>query len=106
MKTTLRLIPVFLLFFSACSPAPRATHTPQAATVEAAPSPTDMSPPTIGVTTLPQTGSYEMGSPAFVDLWVDPVSGDDARDGASQDSALKTLDSAWGKIPQGETLSA
>jgi len=43
---------------------------------------------------LPQN-AYNMGSPALTEIWVDPVSGNDANSGSSQQQALKTLTAAW-----------
>jgi len=34
---------------------------------------------------------YDVGTPALVDLWVDPLHGDDARSGASRADALRTV---------------
>jgi hypothetical protein len=48
---------------------------------------------------------YEIGAPVLTDVWVDPAAGDDSRDGATHDQALKTLDAAWQRIPQEVTLS-
>ena len=49
--------------------------------------------------------AYETGSPALVDLWVDPVAGDDARGGGSREAALRTLSEAWRRVPVRTTLS-
>ena len=43
---------------------------------------------------------YDIGSPTLVDLWVDPVSGDDGRTGRSRGEALRTVDAAWRRIPE------
>lgn len=48
---------------------------------------------------------YDMGSPSFTDLWVDPVAGDDSRDGSSRALALASLNEAWIRIPQGTPLT-
>src|SRR5688572_23316732 len=110
MKTSLRIVPVFLFFLYACAvpgagdaPAQRPPDSPSLPAASRVAAETTAHP--TPATAAPSPGAYQIGSPAFSDLWVDPVKGDDARDGASQESALKTLDSAWGKIPQGETLA-
>ena len=54
---------------------------------------------------LPTDRAYEMGATTLQDLWVDPVSGDDSRTGRTRDQALRTVAAAWGKIPQGTTLT-
>jgi hypothetical protein len=47
---------------------------------------------------------YDIGTPVLADLWVDPVGGDDARNGATRDSALRTVTEAWNRIPIRESL--
>jgi len=42
-----------------------------------------------------------MGSPILTDLWVDPISGNDARSGSTRSTALRSLSAAWRKIPPG-----
>ena len=44
--------------------------------------------------------TYDTGTPKLENLWVDPVSGDDARTGATRAEALRTLTAAWARIPQ------
>jgi hypothetical protein len=39
------------------------------------------------------------------DLWIDPVHGSDANDGASRATALRTLGEAWRRVPMGVTLA-
>lgn len=48
---------------------------------------------------------YPVGSPTLADLWVDPVHGDDGRSGSSRDQALRTINEAWQRIPQGAPLA-
>lgn len=43
---------------------------------------------------------YEIGSPVLKDLWVDPVKGNDAADGATRASALRSIQAAWNKLPE------
>ncbi len=43
--------------------------------------------------------SYDVGSPAFVDVWVDPVAGSDVAAGATRETALRTVTEAWRRIP-------
>ena len=42
---------------------------------------------------------YDIGKPLLKDIWVDPVSGDDGRDGSTRAQALRTLARAWRMIP-------
>jgi hypothetical protein len=46
-----------------------------------------------------------MGAPVLTDIWVDPVRGSDASDGLSKDHPLRTITSAWNRIPKAATLS-
>jgi hypothetical protein len=46
---------------------------------------------------------FDIGTPVLKDLWIDPVSGDDSRSGATRADALRTLAGAWKRIP--ETLT-
>lgn len=101
MKTRLWLLPLFLLLFSACGLPPAASGTPQPATPGADVTPAATGTPFVG----PEVARYEIGSPKLTDLWLDPVNGDDTRDGTSQAGALKTLTAAWDKIPKGQTLT-
>lgn len=48
---------------------------------------------------------YNIGTPTLKDIWVDPVKGNDSRNGATREQALKTVDRAWGKIPPRKTLA-
>jgi hypothetical protein len=43
--------------------------------------------------------AYDIGSPTYTDIWVDPVGGDDAREGGSRGAAVRTVDRAWRLIP-------
>ncbi len=58
--------------------------------------------------TLAQTSDpryYNIGNPTVVDLWLDPVNGNDANDGSSRTKAYKTLTAAWNRIPARTTLT-
>ncbi len=48
---------------------------------------------------------YNTGTPGLVELWVDPINGNDSNSGTSAASPLRTVDEAWGRIPQGITLT-
>ncbi|MCI0338856.1 MAG: right-handed parallel beta-helix repeat-containing protein, partial [Acidobacteria bacterium] len=48
---------------------------------------------------------YDIGNPTVVDIFLDPVNGNDANDGSSRASALKTLQAAWYLIPYDTVLS-
>lgn len=47
----------------------------------------------------------DIGTPALVDLWVDPVRGADAASGASREQALRTVTAAWRRVPLGTPLT-
>ncbi|MBI1297050.1 hypothetical protein GC175_19015 [bacterium] len=53
----------------------------------------------------PGDGNFEIGNPVLMDIWVDPVNGDDAHDGATRAQALRTIRAAWNRIPSGTTLA-
>lgn len=53
----------------------------------------------------PADGAYPMGSPKYRTIWVDPKVGKDSRSGATRGQALRTLDAAWRKIPQGKKIT-
>ncbi len=55
--------------------------------------------------TLAANGAYAIGSPKFRTIWVDPKAGKDSRSGATRKQALRTLDAAWRKIPQGKKIT-
>lgn len=48
---------------------------------------------------------YDMGSPVLTNLWVDPVSGNDANTGATSNTALRTIAEAWTRIPMNVALT-
>ncbi|MBA4371403.1 MAG: right-handed parallel beta-helix repeat-containing protein [Thermodesulfovibrio sp.] len=50
--------------------------------------------------------AYDIGSPTLQDIWVDPLSGNDAQGGSSRSDALRTVSEAWNRIPSNETLSS
>jgi len=43
--------------------------------------------------------TYDIGSPSYTDIWVDPVNGSDGRIGATRGAAVRTVDRAWRLIP-------
>ncbi len=47
---------------------------------------------------------YDIGAPTLLDVWVDPLTGDDGNGGESRELALRTLNEAWNRIPQGTEL--
>ncbi len=51
------------------------------------------------------TPPYDIGNPTLIDLYIDPNTGDDSNDGLSPETALQSLDTAWRRIPMGETLT-
>ena len=54
----------------------------------------------------PSLPLLDIGTPAVVDLWVDPVRGSDAAPGATREQALRTLAEAWRRVPEGVPLTA
>ena len=56
---------------------------------------------------LSATGpSYDIGTPTLTDVWVNPVSGNDANTGSDRTQALRTVTAAWNRIPMNQTLTA
>jgi len=51
------------------------------------------------------SGLYVTGSPTLRDIWVDPVNGNDANDGATPATAFRTINAAWEDIPMNVTLT-
>jgi Right handed beta helix region len=49
---------------------------------------------------------FKTGNPNVVDIWLDPVNGNDSNTGSSRSSALKTLQAAWSRIPYKVVLSS
>jgi hypothetical protein len=50
--------------------------------------------------------AVELGTFTGTDIWIDPVGGDDARDGHDRTSAMRTVNAAWERIPAGATLTS
>ncbi len=48
---------------------------------------------------------YDIGTPVLIDIWVNPVSGNDANTGVVRTQALRTITEAWGRIPFHTTLT-
>lgn len=89
-RTLLLAAAIALSALSACSSSP--AETTGGGSDAGAPPPTGEAP-------------YDMGSPVVTELWVDPVHGDDARDGTSEERALRTLSAAWAAIPASQELA-
>ncbi len=50
--------------------------------------------------------AYDPGNPAYTDIWVDPVTGNDStHNGASPAAAFRTLTRAWNSIPMTNPLT-
>jgi hypothetical protein len=49
---------------------------------------------------------YAIGTPVLTDIWVDPVNGNDSRNGSSRSLALRTVAGAWNRIPTGTMLTS
>ena len=60
--------------------------------------------PSIGGTSNGAVTPYETGAFSGTDVWVDPVAGDDAADGRSRSTALRSVAAAWQRIPAGVPL--
>lgn len=101
------------LLLTACTTAPAATPEPpvEPTLAPATASPTSL--PAVEPTAqlpvvtpqLPPSGAYDIGSPALTDVWVDPATGDDSRDGSTREQALRTLNEAWERIPMKSELT-
>jgi hypothetical protein len=50
-------------------------------------------------------GYYNQGAPAYTDIWVNPVSGNDANTGATRGAAVRTVEAAWWKVPRETALT-
>lgn len=50
--------------------------------------------------------AVELGTFTGTDIWIDPVDGDDARNGHDRASAMRTVNAAWERIPAGATLTS
>ena len=48
---------------------------------------------------------FQISSSSLEDIYVDPQNGSDSNSGNTANSALKSVNAAWRKIPQGRTLS-
>lgn len=89
-----------LILLMACAPMSLAA-TPA---VASNPTPTDAEIPFEGAVEF-DAGLYATGSPTLRDIWVDPVSGNDANDGATPATAFRTINAAWDDIPMNVTLT-
>ena len=58
-----------------------------------------------GAAANPPLPAYDLGTPTFTEIWVDPTLGNDARAGASRAEAVRTLSEAWRRVPVGVALS-
>ena len=47
----------------------------------------------------------DIGSSTLIDVWVDPVRGDDSASGAVREQALRTVTEAWRRVPSGVPLT-
>ncbi|MEI6309155.1 MAG: right-handed parallel beta-helix repeat-containing protein, partial [bacterium] len=57
------------------------------------------------ITTRTVVAADSIGAPVLTDLWVDPVLGNDSRNGGTRDQALRTVAEAWSRIPSGIGLT-
>lgn len=48
---------------------------------------------------------FNIGEPNLIDLWLDPVNGDDNNDGATRAKAMRTLTATWRRIPANQKLT-
>ncbi len=91
------------VFVMACAPG-FLLGTPAAASTQSPASATDgttsVTEPTADALSL-----YNPGTPSLRDVWVDAASGNDANDGTSPATALRTLTAAWNSIPMSVTLT-
>ncbi|MEJ5223765.1 MAG: hypothetical protein WHV44_04860, partial [Anaerolineales bacterium] len=111
------LILILAILAAACTPAaspdsttPQPNSTPgssanaqtSTAAASSAPSPVILSDT---APTFTPSGAYDIGNPALAEIFVNPQSGDDTRDGLSRATALRTLAEAWNRIPMGQALT-
>ena len=52
-----------------------------------------------------EPATYEIGTPVWQDIWVNPVQGNNAFSGATSNLAVRTVTEAWSRIPQGVPLT-
>jgi len=55
---------------------------------------------------LPIVRPAEPASAATITIWVDPVAGNNANNGATRGTAVRTIANAWGRIPSSTTLTS
>lgn len=95
------------LFVAACGSDDRATAAASVVSagfegpVQSAPDPAELE---TGEGQSAVIGSYSIGEFEGIDIWVDPVSGNDANDGHDRDHAMQTVNAAWQAIPSGTQL--
>lgn len=75
-------------------PAPEATTT-----TAATPPTTAVAAPITPRGVVADSARFDTGSPTLTPVFVDPVNGDDSRDGATRERAMKTITAAWRSIP-------
>ncbi len=61
--------------------------------------------PRLALTADASLPAYDIGSPDFLEIWVDPASGNDANTGGSRADAVRTVSEAWRRIPVGSPLA-
>jgi len=49
--------------------------------------------------------AYEIGTPIWQDIWINPLNGNNASSGATSNQAVLTITEAWNRIPSGVTLT-
>jgi hypothetical protein len=55
--------------------------------------------PTISPSSTPDDYWYDTGNPVVLQLYVDPINGNDSNTGTSSSTAFRTLTAAWNRVP-------
>lgn len=106
-RATLAALATALLVTAGCSDDDPVTNDTPSATAD----PATMAPGPASTGAAPTTpsdpGTFPGSLANFVgtDVWIDPVGGDDANDGADRSRPLRTVAEAWNRIPQGTELT-
>ncbi|MFZ4584127.1 MAG: right-handed parallel beta-helix repeat-containing protein [Acidimicrobiia bacterium] len=92
---------LILVGLGACQPS-GPNSSPTSSTPTATSVPTTARPPAAGARVSPR---FRIRARTFTEIWVDPSRGNDAASGAGRETALRTLDAAWRRIPSSLTLT-
>jgi hypothetical protein len=109
---TILLIPLFTLVLCGAAQATNNTHNQDNINQNISTTSISVSTSSVPGTTSSVTTSswvdyqtYQMGNPVLIDIWVDPMNGNDQNSGNSASQALRTLSQAWYNIPSSQVIS-